>query len=181
MLRRGLVFFDEGGFLNVTSNVGKVEIVGLEAAFIWQPTDNWTFGFNGSYIDSEVKEIDATATATLPGDPGDYQAKRSFTVDGRYSFNWTANTPGFVRADYSFRDEAPVTDRNIMAACCYTMWSDEISLLGARVGATFDQWRVEIFGTNLLNESGTIDPFWPWAQGSRLRPRTVGVKVGMDF
>lgn len=180
MLRRGLVVVN-GVFANITDNVGEVEILGFEAAIDWRVADNLTFGFTGAVLDSEVKEINAESTATIPGDPGDYVADYSYTLSGIYDLNWRPDMPGFIRLDYSFRDETHVTDRNIMLPAFVTMSSDEMSLLAARAGLEWNQWTFEVFGTNLLNEEGSVDPFEPWAQAVRLRPRTVGIEIGRQF
>ncbi|WCL53395.1 TonB-dependent receptor [Gimibacter soli] len=182
MLRRGLVFLGpELGLQQLVSNVGAAEVKGLEASINWKVTDALTFSAAGTVIDAEVTEITAEDTANVVGDPIDYVPDFSFTLGANYDFNWNADTPGFFRVDYSYRDKLPYVDLTSFPAENTPQYSDKIALLDARVGATLGQFDIEVFVQNLTNENKYIDPYHDWNNANRTRPRTIGVSVGLDF
>jgi len=55
-----------------------------------------------------------------------------------------------------------------------------LNFLNASIGADIGTWNVELFGRNLLNEDEKIRPALT-GFAAQARPRTIGVKVGMDF
>ncbi|MFC3053557.1 TonB-dependent receptor [Kordiimonas pumila] len=182
MLRRGLVFAGvDLGLQQLTSNVGKGEVKGIEASFSWKATDALTINANGTIIDAEVVEVNAEDSTNIAGDPIDYVPDFSFTVGANYDFNWSDEMPGFVRVDYSYRDEMPYVDRSSFPDENLPQFSDAVGLLDARVGLTAGNVNFEIFAQNLANVNKYIDPYHQWNNANRTRPRTIGVKVGLDF
>ncbi|WP_262692839.1 TonB-dependent receptor [Kordiimonas aestuarii] len=182
MLRRGLVFLGpELGLQQLVSNVGAAEVKGLEASFSWRATDALTFSASGTVIDAEVTEITADDTANIVGDPIDYVPDFSFTLGANYDFMWSADMPGFFRVDYSYRDEMPYVDRTSFPGDNVPQYSDSIGLLDARIGLTSGNVKFELFAQNLTNENKWIDPYHEWNNANRTRPRTIGVKIGLDF
>ena len=105
----------------------------------------------------------------------------SFTLGGQFEFNRGADVPGFVRLDYSYRDEVGYTDRTTFPADNIPQLSDDIGLVDARIGARVGRVDIELFGTNLTDENKWIDPYHGWTNANRTRPRMVGIQVGMDF
>lgn len=182
MLRRGLVF-DSGTaqFLSLTTNIGKVEVKGLEGGITWQATEALTINATAAYIDSEIIEVNATDATSLPGDPVDYVPEFSFTVGGQQEFHWAPEIPGFVRLDYSYRDAVTYVDRTSFPAANLPQAADSIGLLDARIGASFGRFDLELYGTNLTDENKWIDPYHGWTNANRTRPRTVGLQLRVDF
>jgi outer membrane receptor protein involved in Fe transport len=181
MLRRGLVFVPGSGFLSLTSNIGKVEVKGLEAGVTLHPTRSLALNATAAYIDSEITEVNATDATSLAGDPVDYTPETSFTVGAHYGFNWSADMPGYVRFDYSYRDEVSYIDRTSFPPENLPQRSDSIGLLDARIGLDWRSASFELFGTNLTDENKWIDPYHAWNNANRTRPRVVGVRVGINF
>ena len=182
MLRRGLVFVDSTqSFESLTSNLGKVEIKGIEGGFAWRATEGLTFSATASYIDSEITEVNATDATSLPGDPVDYVPEFSGTLGFNYDFELGANMPGYFRVDYSYRDAVSYVDRTSFPPENLPQFSDEISLVDARIGLRWNQATFEVFGTNLTNENKWIDPYHAWGNANRTRPRMVGLSIGYDF
>src|SRR6185503_4265311 len=106
------VFVDSTqSFESLTSNLGKVEIKGIEGGFAWRATEGLTFSATASYIDSEITEVNATDATSLPGDPVDYVPEFSGTLGFNYDFELGANMPGYFRVDYSYRDAVSYVDR----------------------------------------------------------------------
>ncbi len=180
MLRRGLVF-SGGIFQDKTDNIGGAEIKGVEGTINIQATDQLALNFTGAWTDAEVTEVDVASSANLPGDPIDYVAEFAFTAGAVYDFQWLPDVPGFVRLDYSYRDDVSTTDRFLYVAGFETQASDSVSLFDARIGAEWDGISFEIFGKNLTDENSRLDPFHQFNQSNRTQPRTIGLKVGYDF
>lgn len=178
MLRRGLVF-NGTNFTSQLSNIGDVDIYGLEGGIAFEAVPGFTISATGAWLDTEVKEIRADDATNLPGDPLDYVPEITFSLSGHYEFDWGADLPGFARVDYFYRDKVSYIDRTTFLVV--PQYSDSVSLLSARVGAEFDQFTLEVFGTNLTNENRWVDPYHQWRNANRTRPRTLGVKVGVEF
>lgn len=167
-----------GTIANVTSNLGEATIKGIEALFTWHVTEQLSMGLSGNAVETEVTTA-APGGSHAVGDDLDLVPDYSGGVWLDYNFNWSANLPGFVRLDFNKQGSASYRNRSVGAH--YFAMSDTIDMLNARLGVSTDNWTVEVFANNLLNERGFIDPFWIELNGTRARPRTVGFRVGMDF
>lgn len=182
MLRRGLVFNAGTGATDQnTTNIGKVEVKGVEAGLTWRPIDRLTLNTTAAYLDSEVVEVKAADATNIAGDPVDYVPELSYTLGAMYDFDWSATMPGFFRVDYSYRDAVSYVDRSSFPAENVPQFSDEIGLLAARLGMKIGAASIELFGTNLTNQNKWIDPYHDWTNANRTRPREIGVKVGYQF
>jgi iron complex outermembrane receptor protein len=182
MLRRGLVFNQVTGTTDqITSNIGKTEVKGVEVGFTVRPTERLTLNTTATYLDSEVTEVKALGATNNAGDPVDYVPEFSYTLGANYDFDWSSTMPGFVRVDYTYRDKVSYIDLSSFPIENTPQWSDDISLLSARLGLKVGQASVELFGTNLTNENKWIDPYHAWTNANRTRPREIGVKVGYTF
>lgn len=187
MLRRGVVQLPGGAFQNLTSNIGRAEIKGLEVGFGWRPAEQLMLSVSGTYLDGEVVEVNAVnrpdeiTSANNVGDKVDYVPKFSYTIAADYSFDWGAGVAGFVHLDLNHRDQVYYTDRFLYVPEAVQQSSDSVTLLGARIGATWRQLSVELFGNNLTNENRLVDPFDIWSQANRTKPRTFGVKTTYSF
>jgi outer membrane receptor protein involved in Fe transport len=182
MLRRGLVFVPGGDppFQQLTSNVGAVEVRGMEAGFTWRATDGLTLNATAAYNDSEIVEVNATDATNLPGDPVDYVPELAYTVGAHYSFEM-GSLPSYFRVDYSYRDAMSYVDRTSFPAQNVPQWSDDIGLLDVRFGVTWNAAWFELYGMNVTNENKWIDPYHAWTNANRTRPRALGIKVGYNF
>ena len=180
MVRRRLVLVD-GAFLSESSNIGQVEVKGVEAGFAVHPIPPLTLNMTAAYIDSEITKTDASDVVNLPGDRTDYTPKLSYTLGANYELFWAPDVPGFVRVDYNYRDAVSYIDRSSFFPDALPQKSDKLNLLNARIGATFGRFNTELFALNLTNENDSIDPYQGWANANRTRPRVVGIEVGYSF
>ena len=181
MLRRGLILNSDGTTDQNTTNIGKVEVKGAELGLTWHPFDRLTLNMTAAYMDSEVVSVKATDATNLAGDPVDYVPEISYTLGANYDFDLTAAMPAFFRVDYSYRDKVSYIDRSVFYAQYLPFYSDDISLLSARLGVSLGRASVELFGNNLTNTNKWIDPYHDWTNANRTRPREIGVKVGYSF
>jgi iron complex outermembrane recepter protein len=161
----------------ITSNGGDAQIKGVDVSFTWQATDGLVLGLNGNYVDTEIVKINLLSGSHIVGDRLDYVPQYSATLSVTQDFEWGAK-PGFVRLDYSQQDEMLLTNRSrgVFGS------SDVISMLNINVEwALNENISMGIFGKNLLNEEGFIDPLLTFGGASRPRPRTFGFQFGLDF
>ncbi|HWK50312.1 MAG TPA: TonB-dependent receptor, partial [Steroidobacter sp.] len=179
--RRGLILNSDGTTDQNTTNIGKVEVKGAELGLTWHPFDRLTLNMTAAYMDSEVVSVKATDATNLAGDPVDYVPEISYTLGANYDFDLTAAMPAFFRVDYSYRDKVSYIDRSVFYAQYLPFYSDDISLLSARLGVSLGRASVELFGNNLTNTNKWIDPYHDWTNANRTRPREIGVKVGYSF
>lgn len=184
MLRRGLVVVN-GFFVDVTSNIGQVDITGYELAANWQLSDSITLNFSGSWIDSEVAKLDLKQgefSVSQVGDPADYVADYSYSIGLSKSFQWATDVSGNARLDYNYRDAVSVTDNFLYQTEFRTQYTDNIRLLNLRVSASFDNGiAAEFFVKNLNNENLLADPFDQYGNANRTKPRTIGLNVSYNF
>lgn len=176
-----VVGFLPGVPANSTSNIGKSEIRGVEWSFVWSATESLRLAFAGSAIHSEVTELRATSTSHLIGDPLDQVADYGFSVSADYDFSWGALAPGFLRFGYNEQGPFKFTSRATGLVNPIGQ-SDTLSFLYANLGAKLGKATVEIFGRNLLDESGSSSASGQCCNiAAQPRPAQVGVRVAYDF
>ncbi|ACT60187.1 TonB-dependent receptor [Hirschia baltica] len=180
MIRRRLVLVD-GQLLGESSNIGEVEIFGVEGGIAVKPIEPLTISLNAAYLNSEIVATDATDQVNNVGDATDYTPELSATIGINYDFNLAPDIPGFARIDYNYRDEVTYIDRSSFFESVLPQASDSLSLLNARVGVTLNAFDLEIFATNLTDENVSIDPYQGWANANRTQPRVIGLKAKYNF
>jgi len=165
---------------SVTNNVGDAEIKGVDWSLVWYPVEDLTLAFSGNVIDSEISKLIGTSTKIV-GDPVDFVPGHSYTVSLNYAFDWSATTAGSFRLDFNEQGKMNYIDR----VGGQFGKSDRLQFLNARLGAAWENWSLELFAKNLLDEDGEISAFGqqPQALNSPYRstPRTIGVKLGVAF
>lgn len=174
MLRRGIV--SNGTTLtSQISNIGDVDIYGLEGGVSYKLGKNFTIAASAAWLDSEIKAIRSDDATNVPGDELDYVPSLTYTASGIVDFDWAANKPGFIRLDYSYRDEFSYTDRSAFEVV--PQFSQSIGMLSGRLGMRFkDSHQLELYGTNLTNVNKWQDPYYQWRNANRTAPRMIGIK-----
>ncbi|MCL4791436.1 MAG: TonB-dependent receptor [Gammaproteobacteria bacterium] len=154
---------------SVLANVGKTEVWGAELETNFMITDNWTAGFIYAWTDSEIKERISTDQADLVGNLtgwtnltnyynefGDVSGKQSprvpenqFALFSRYEmpFSWGGM---FVGADYTFEESKYAQEHNLIE-------TGDRNLLGARVGANWQNWEFMLWVKNLTDDDTPLD------------------------
>lgn len=165
--------------LFVLSNVGDGQIKGLDGSVVWQPRQTLRFGLSGNYVATEFVRINAAATTHVVGDRLDLVPKYGVTLSASYHFT-IRQRPAFVRLDYDRQGRSVL--RNRSKGGHYHGSSDVIDMLGLQTEWQWcDKFSVGLFVKNLLNDRGYVDAFALIARASRPRPRTVGIKLAMEF
>jgi outer membrane receptor protein involved in Fe transport len=203
-----LSFIGANGLTEIR-NAGVARIRGIEADFGYQ-TGGFTLNINGSYNDAEIREpfcamanpdFDcsvpagneqlAPAGTRLPLTP-----KFKGNAVARYEFPLTGMWDGFVQGVVSHvggrRSDLRELQNEIKGT--YPAYTTADLSIGARG----DTYRLELFATNLFDSNGRYftgvqcqetvcgDPDGVSTTGGVfydyvIRPRTIGLKVGLDF
>ncbi|MEM7101121.1 MAG: TonB-dependent receptor [Pseudomonadota bacterium] len=175
MLRRGLLF-NGTNFTSQLSNIGDVDIYGIEAGMSFRPVQNVTLSLTAAWLDAEVQSVSATDATSLPGDSLDYVPEFSASASAVFDFAWAGDRPGYLRVDYNYRDAVSYIDRTSFLVLPQN--ADDLSLVNARLGMQVnDAVVVELYGTNLTNENKWQDPYHAWRNANRTKPRTVGIEL----
>ena len=167
----------EGG--NITSNAGTVNVDGLDVQLVWRPSANVELGMSGNYVDAEFTDIKATNSTHVEGDPVDLIPEYGVSLWTDIGFDWTPEHPGFFRVDYNNKGKSHYRNRTF--GDNYHSTSEVIGLLDARIGWQSGQWTIEAYGENLLDDRDYSSPFVIERNAPRPWPRTLGIKVGIDF
>jgi outer membrane receptor protein involved in Fe transport len=165
--------------LNIYSNVGDVHIEGIEWAISWRPTEEWMVAFNGDYISTRLTKTLFTHTQLIVGDPLNDVSPYSGTVSVQRNFQWQDRT-GYVLVDYNL--QAPQINRNRTVGPWWTSYSNTINLLNFHASLNWNKnLSFGVFGSNLLNDQGYLDPASDQLAADKPRPRTFGVDATVHF
>lgn len=162
--------------VSITHNAGTARIKGIEADISWSPAAQWNLSLNGDYINARFVAIGVLNSPYEVGDPLDLVPRYQVAAAAERDFEWNGRA-GFVRIQYS--QTPPDSYRNRHLGPWYYSQSDYIYLLNFSTGIQVSRdWKVGVFGENLLNDRGHTQPDPDIFQGAvRERPRTFGVNV----
>lgn len=154
---------------SVLANVGKTEVWGTELETSFAITDNWNAGFIYAWTHSEIKERISVDQADLVGNVtgfttlsnyydefGSVAGKQSprvpenqFALFTRYEmpFSWGGM---FFGADYTFEESKYSQEHNLIE-------TGDRNLLGARIGANWQNWEFTVWGKNLTDDDTPLD------------------------
>jgi outer membrane receptor protein involved in Fe transport len=164
-------------------NVGSVKSEGAEFELQAAVTSRFTLGFSAAYIDARIQEDYTPPGSTRPPMALEGQSlpnipKWSWNIIGQWVFPVSGRVQGFVRGDYSYRDQ---TSRTAFGGAA-SRYSDEYGLLNLRTGVFWSRWEFAVFVENATNELPSIfgRPSVSNTNGFRnlditLRPRTIGL------
>ncbi len=168
-------------------NAGDAVAYGAEASVAWLPFDNLTLLVNAGFNDGHVTRSEDPATvqegAKLPNTP-----RWTFSTTANASFGLPFDLTGdasvtlsFIGAQDVVFEPAPQQDAlgNDIDYGDFTVPS--YRLLKANIGAGTGQWRVQLFGDNLLDLRAITSVSGPTVSYTVLTPRTVGVRLSYEF
>lgn len=155
-------------------NAGSAESKGFEFAMSALLTDALQLDLSASWLSAELSEdgLLGAAGSRLPGSP-DFNA----SVGLEYTFE-TAGRPAWVRGDAAWVGDYYNTLEETLPKI------GDYATLNLSGGVDLGQWSLEFFVTNLTDSDALTwaNPIWvPYDRESRLRPRTIGIRVGYGF
>ena len=168
-------------FHGYTDNLGAAESKGVELElFAALPVDGLNLLLTASYVDTEIKEgvadefgVIVAEGASMPFVPDwkwhaalDYSRSVSESLDGRARLSW------------SHRGDSHTSTANIASEI--NQRTERVDLV---IGLEADEWSVNLFAENLLDERGTLQNFQTgfWATRVPVKPRTVGIRFSSSF
>jgi iron complex outermembrane receptor protein len=161
-------------------NVGTARIHGTELSIEGQLARGLTAGVDATYIDalitSAIPDVTYRTGDELPDTP-----KQWYTVFAEWQALYAGSVRGFVRTDYQWRGDS-VRDASIQSSLAnyrYNGWA----VANVNVGAEWAKFQLRLFVANVFNKDPPIDFVNSWGQWriSTLRPRTVGLNLGIKF
>ena len=179
-----IIGFDPAALSNITANAGDVRIAGVDLTVIYDVTDSFELGFAGTYNDTEFTSVSLGSTSHIEGDPLDLVSEYNFSFWADYNFGWFDGGDGAVRVDYSQQGPEFYRNRSLDNPAIpfeYSAESDVINMANVRVSWARGNLSAEVYAENLLNERGFVSGLWLENASPRPRPRTLGVKLGVDF
>jgi iron complex outermembrane recepter protein len=154
-----------------SANAGTAHIKGVNVDVDWQMSNNWRFGVNGEYVDSQFVSIDAADTAFKVGDRVPLVTNYSLSASIQRELHLRGR-PGYAVLSYS--EVSGVQNRT--TGFVPLSESSVIRFLNFNSSiAVSEKISLGVFARNLLNDRGYLTAFWPAGDGIRPRPRTVGV------
>ncbi len=176
---------DGAGF---TANAAKAVSKGVEVELVALPTDRWEFTLNTSFGDAEITSVSPEETLVSGVSEGDpLPASVDFQISGSVQYSWPVmdGWEMYVRADAQHLDGStnsfplgPLGNANINYASNEGYENVNISL-----GLRGEQWRVVLYGENILNNQDTIRTLNATLknQDAVLRPRTIGLRASWTY
>ncbi|MFS2316688.1 TonB-dependent receptor [Maricaulis sp. D1M11] len=163
-----------------SDNAANAEIRGIEGDVTWAPAEVRGLTVSGAFsiLDTEITEVltptnDVVEGSDLAFAPG-FQANVRARYEWDLSNGWLAHVqPQIVYSDDSYSD---VIEINKVSIDGYTM-------AHFSAGVSEDDWRVELFVNNLSDERAELSNNFvnDRERVTIARPRTWGVRVGVDF
>ncbi len=182
------------GNISGLTNVPESEINGAEIDLQWQVTDSFFLSAGIAYLDSEIKEWNATSndsfydfanlqpvvvTFDASGQELAQAPELSYHLLGSYSWELASNWGVELAADVSFQDDTTGGSQPTDATEDYT-------LIGARVAVSSpdDKWRFLLWSKNLTDED-YFPAAYTGGNGPFVRvmgmPRTYGLSANYRF
>jgi len=158
-----------------TGNVGKSDVNGLDWSLRLQPMDWLSLGTTGVLLDTEVVEV-APSSAYVVGDRLNYIPDSNFNLFAETQAKMSDNLTVRGRIDYNRRGASSFAQRTVNL----TANGDVLDLLSARLAFDWDNYGLEIYSENILNDRGQNFPN-PVQFATRAVPRSIGLKGIVSF
>lgn len=173
----------------VNANGGTAVSKGFEFTVGYRPVSRLSLALNGSYTDAYLTEDTDPVVGGLNGDPLPFVPKWSTSLSADYEWPVADKATAYVGSTLSYVDNR-VPDLGTRNASGDLYVLPSYKTLDIRAGVDLGRWNVEAYAHNLNDSHGesflgnfNLGPFYPnnAAAMSIIRPRTVGLKVGVHF
>ena len=176
--------------IQFATNIGGATSKGVEASLVALPADGWTVALTGGWNHAEVDDLTAQQAAISGAVMGARLAGPEFSGSLRVNYEWqpTAGVVGNASVAVShvgsFPNAFPNTPGRPLVPLPTYDDTDEYTFVNANLAFAFDQFTVAGYIENLFNDD-SVNYVHPEAfidgRYGRLRPRTVGVRVGYEY
>ncbi|MEM9738838.1 MAG: TonB-dependent receptor [Pseudomonadota bacterium] len=166
-----------------SDNAANAEILGLEGDFAYAPDSisGLTVAGAFSFLDTEITEVLIPTGDVVEGEPLAFAPEFQGNLRVRYEWplslggqNYDAHVmPQIVYSSEAFTDIIEINKLEL----------DSWTTLAFRAGVAKDNWTAELYVDNLTNEAAEYSGTFinDRARITLARPRTVGLRVGVDF
>ncbi|MFC4311953.1 TonB-dependent receptor domain-containing protein [Steroidobacter flavus] len=163
--------------LSALQNGAEARTIGAELSLSVQPIEGMNLQLSASHVDAEYTEADAGVNIRK-GDRVTRVPENTLSASATYRWPLTATLDAFAFGQAQYTSDQVDMINNLEP-------SDEVTLLGARLGLEGKSWGLYLFGDNLSDENAAISVagvsngmVLPTA---RPRPRTVGLNMSYRF
>lgn len=163
--------------LSALQNGAEARTIGAELSLSAQPIEGLNLQLSASHVEAEYTEADAGVNIRK-GDRVTRVPENTLTASATYRWPLTAALDAFVFGQAQYTSDQVDLINNLAP-------SDDVTLLGTRIGVEGQSWGLYLFGDNLTDEnaamsvagvvSGMVLPT------ARARPRTVGLNMSYRF
>ncbi|WP_296816753.1 TonB-dependent receptor [Brevundimonas sp.] len=172
------------------TNIGEATSKGIEFEMIAYPFTGWTVALNGSFNQAEVTALTpqeagfsgAVLGARLAGP--EFQGSLRITYDWELQPGVDANASVAIAHVDDFPNAFPNTPGRPTVPLATYDNTDEYTFVNANLAVAFDQVTVGAYIENVFNDRSVTyvhpEAFLD-ARYARVRPRTVGVRIGYEF
>jgi iron complex outermembrane receptor protein len=167
--------------LSFITNAGSATSKGFEAEIEQIIARDLRITLGGAYIDAKIDEAfeDAPSGSRMPNVPR--YTINAGVIDG---FPLPANLHGSVRADFSYRDGSYDNLPNIPLSQPNSNYSSGYGIVNLRGTVEAAHWNASLYADNLFNRFGSSFAQYSTTgldQIYQTRPRTIGIKLGVNF
>lgn len=172
------------------TNIGGATSKGLEVSVVAIPADGWTVALTGGLNEAKVDDLTAQEAAISGAVVDARLAGPEFSGSLRVNYEWQptagvmANASVAVSHVGSFPNAFPNTPGRPLVPLATYDDTDSYTFVNANVAFAFDQFTVAAYVENLFDDH-SVNYIHPEAfidgRYGRLRPRTVGVRVGYEY
>ncbi len=163
-----------------SDNAANAEIRGIEGEVTWAPADIQGLTVVGAFslLDTEITEVLVPTNDVLVG--SELAFAPSYQANVRARYEWPMDNglmahvmPQITITDDSFSDVIEINKVEV----------EGHASLNFTTGLTGESWSVELFANNLTDERGEIANNFVFDRErvTVIRPRTIGVRVGVQY
>jgi outer membrane receptor protein involved in Fe transport len=173
----------------VNANGGTAESKGLEFTATAR-SGGLSVTFAGAYTDAELTEDTDPLVGGLDGDALPFVPEWTLALGGDYEWDVFNDATAYLGGQVAYTGDRLADFGNRIDPLEPTSArreADAYTTVDLRAGVLWDNWSLELYGKNLTDEDGITDINAPGlypngaAAISVIRPRTIGVSVGVRF
>lgn len=148
-----------GQMITITSNVGAVDLYGVEVQANWAPTENITVNATFGYQTSNIKSggylstplgLRVRGTTNVNGNRFPNAPDFAWTLSPSYNNNLVGDWDWFARADWRHRGKYMIDATNVA-------WLAPRDTFNFRMGINTTTTTLELFVENLTNDQGFVN------------------------
>lgn len=185
-----IVMMDDA-LIPLNNNVGKMKTKGAEIEILWAPIEDFLFGFNIGYLDTEINSYTTTSSS---GDKIDIARSSAlgfspkWTAQASMQYGFMVNDRGRVTlgVDVAYRDESYTNSPidllkplgRIQVQESHKIWNAVIAWSSPK-----EAWRIALEGRNLDDKRVLTNTYLvgPFVTGAYTTPRTWAMSIGYSY